>query len=79
MKNYHIIKVTYLGATNNKGSRVKMYSERFLKSKTIPFNHGIGNILEIAKNYLLRNGFEIIGQAEGKDSDYIITETFKEL
>lgn len=51
MKNYHIIKVTYLGATNIRGSRVKMYSERFLKSKLIPYDHSFSNTCDIALNW----------------------------
>ena len=37
--NLHIIKVSFIGATNTKGSRVKMYSERFKKGKIIGYDY----------------------------------------
>ncbi len=77
--NYNIIEVVYLGATNNKGSRVKMYSPRFETSKTIPFNYSLNSIDEMAIEYLKNNGFEIIGQGETKKGFAIITSTFKAL
>jgi hypothetical protein len=77
--NFHIIKVTYLGATNSKGSRVKMTSERFEESKTINYNHEFNNTLDIAEDYLTKAGFEVVGHAEGKGCYYVITNTFKGL
>lgn len=77
--NLHVIKVTYLGPTNSRGSRVKMHSERFQKGKTIGYDYQFNNSLDIAKDYLIKNGFELVAQAEGKDCYYIMTNTFKSL
>lgn len=79
LENYHIIKVSYLGATNTRGSRVKLHSDRFEKTKIIPYDYVHAYTLPIAIDYLTKQGFELIGQAEGKDCYYIITNTFKSL
>jgi hypothetical protein len=75
--NYHVIKVKYIGPTNYSGSRVKMISERFEDSKTIPYGYEFNSALDIAENWLGKNGYEIVGHAEGKDCYYVITNTFK--
>jgi hypothetical protein len=77
--NYHIIEIKYLGATNNNGSRVKMYSSRFDKSKTIPFNYSFDSIDEMAIEYLKGQGFNVIGKGGTKEGFAIITDTFKSL
>ena len=77
--NYHIIEVKYIGATNTRGSRVKMYDERFKTSKTIDFNYSFNSIDEMAIAYLKNNGFEVIGQGEVKGGFAIITSTFEAL
>lgn len=79
MQNYHIIKAKYLGATNYRGSRIKLTSERFEQSKVINYTYEFSNTLEIAENALKLLGFNLIGHAEGKDCYYIITDTFKGL
>lgn len=77
--NFHAIEVKYLGTTNTVGPRVKMNSLRFNDSKTIPYDHNFNNTLDIAKDYLTKNGFVIVGQAETKDSYIILCDTFKPL
>lgn len=79
LNNYHVLKISYLGATNTKGSRIKILSERFKESKVIAYNYEFNNTCEGAEDYLSKNGFELIGKAEGKDCYYIITNTFKGL
>lgn len=79
LNNYHVLKVTFLGATDTKGSRIKIQSERFEESKTISYNYEYNNTFEGAQNYLESKGFDLIGKAEGKDCYYIITTTFKGL
>lgn len=73
--NYHIIKVKYLGATNFRGSRVKMTSDRFKQSVTISYDHALNSIEDMAIVWLAAHGFSVTGGAEG----YIITDTFKGL
>ena len=79
MKNYHLLKVKYLGPTNNRGSRVKITSERFYQSIIIPYNYSLNTINEMAREALEAKGFFITGQAEGKNNNYLLSEDFKEL
>lgn len=79
MENYHILKITYLGATNNRGSRIKIKSERFEQSVTISYDYSCNNSLDGAVKWLKANDFTIKGQGEGKDCYYVVTSTFKPL
>lgn len=75
--NFHILTVKYVGATNFLGSRVKIISERFKQSITFGYQHEYNNTLDQAKAWLTAHGFEVIGQAEGKDHYYVISTTFE--
>ena len=77
--NFHVLTVHYLGATNSRGSRVKIKSDRFKQSITIPYDHSFNGTLEIGQNWLESNGFVIIGKGEMKDCYAIISDTFKPL
>ena len=79
MQNLHIIKTSYLGATNTQGARIKIYSERFRESVIIPYNYHFNSALDIAIHWLQEKGFEIIGKGEGKENMYIISNTFEPL
>ena len=79
LENFHLITVSYLCPTNTKGSRVKITSERFKQSKIISYDYRFNNSMDCAQNWLIENNFIIIGQAEGKKHDYIITRTFMPL
>lgn len=76
-KNFHILTVKYISQTNFKPSRIKIISERFKASKTIEYDHRFSNTLEIAEYWLEKNGFEIIGHAEGTNCYYVISNTFE--
>lgn len=75
MENLHIIELKYLGATNTRGSRVKLTSKRFNESKTIAYNYKLNHIEDMAVEYLESKGFDIIGTAES----YVITKTFESI
>lgn len=77
MKNFHVIEVKYHGPTNTRGSRISLYSARFSKRVYIPFDYSLNHPSEMAEKYLLENGFEIVGCGDGKQVDFIITDTFK--
>lgn len=79
MNNFHAFTVTYIGATNTRGSRVKIKSERFEQSVTIPYDYHFANTLQIAVAYLNANGYEVVGQEETKNSYIILSTTFKPL
>lgn len=77
MKNFHLIHVKYHGATNTRGSRVSLYSERFKERVTIPYDYALNGIDDMAEKYLLARGFEIVGQGEAMSGATIITNTFE--
>ncbi len=79
MTNLHAFKITYLGATNTRGSRVKVKSLRFDQSKLLSYNYEDRDITETAKKYLESLGFDIIGQAEDKYGMILLSSTFKPL
>ena len=59
-KKYRMIRVKYLGPTNHKKSRVKLYDASG-ESVTIPYDHKYNSCLEIAVDYLLSLGFNVRG------------------
>ena len=63
-KNFHLIEARYLGATNSRGSRVKLVSSRFEQSVTIPYNYEFNNARDIAIDWLKQNGHNVIGSGE---------------
>lgn len=77
--NTHVLSVDYIGATNYRGSRIKIGSDRFKQTKTIGYNHNYNSILGGAMEWLINKGFVIIGYGESKNGYYIITSTFEPL
>lgn len=80
-QNYHVFVIKYMGATNTKPSRYKIISERFNQSLICSYSsdQSFNSSIEYAIDLLQSKGFDIIGQAEGKDCDYIISNTFEPL
>ena len=64
-----------MGATNTKGSRIKITDERFEESITLSYDYKYNNGIEQAIEYLSNKGFNLIGRTE----DRILTDTFKPL
>jgi hypothetical protein len=79
LQNFHCLEITYLGPTDYKGSRVKIYSHRFEETVIISFNHEFVDISDIAQNYLESIGFEFIGKSESKTGYFLLSTTFKPL
>jgi len=77
LQNFHVLQVTYIGATDHKPSRVRISSFRFKQSKTIEYDHNFNNTGDIAEDWLTKNGFELIGKAESKEGYAMISTTFK--
>ena len=59
--NTRVLNYKYLGPTNFKGSRVKITDKRFKRSKTISYDHQFSNAVEVAVNYLLSQGWDVVG------------------
>ena len=76
-KNFHVIEAVYSGATVSRGSRVKIHSARFSKTKIIEYDHSMNDIADMAEAYLKKHGFHVVGHAEAGRGYYIITDTFK--
>lgn len=79
MKNFHIIEVKHLPCTNKLSDRVQLKSHRFESAVVLPFDENNSLTMEVAEAYLVKNGFNIIGKAEGRDCMLIITDTFETL
>lgn len=70
------IKVKYLGATNNKGTRIKLTDEYFGQSKIINFSYEYNWCHDHAIDYLKNNGFNIVGYAEMKKDCVIFCDNW---
>ncbi len=90
--NFHVLRVKYLSPTNYRGSRVKIISDRFKQSVTIPYDHALNNPEDMAVAYLQNKCQECKAYMPDRDSDdcqafnivgmaegYVITDTFQPL
>ena len=79
MNNKKLIEIKYLGATNTKGSRIKLTDILRKKSKIISFSYEFNNTLDNAINYFIKKGIkkEDINHGELKDSYILIFDDFK--
>ena len=83
-KNLHIIKATFHGPTNYRGSRVSIESCRFNGSAgskdrvTIDFDSRLHSTIDNANAWLCSHGFDIVGMGELDNKSYVfISSTFK--
>jgi hypothetical protein len=78
MKNFHGVLVQYLGATNTKGSRVKLTSTRHGASITLSLDYAHNTCYEQAAEWLQNHGQRVIGRTEWKhgnnSTDLLILE-----
>ena len=82
LKNYHAIRVRYLGATNTLGARVKLVSGRFDRDVvTVSRDYSSNSCLQDAHNWLVDHGFTVIGQAtlDDNSSDVLFVAEFEQL
>lgn len=75
---YRYFKISFLGPTNSRPSRVKIYDMRRNKGKFISYDAEFRNISDMAINYLESVGIQIDGMAiANKDSDcLLLTKNF---
>ena len=78
LNNLHALEVSFIAPTNTRGGRVKIKSNRFRQSIITDFKDD-AYTYEAGQRWLLDNGFELVAQAEGKDSYIILSTTFKPL
>lgn len=79
LQNYHLLRVKYHGATNTKGSRVSITSDRFQQKIVIEYDYSMDSIYEMAIGELQNRGFEIVGIGELKKEYILISTTFEPL
>ena len=74
MKNFHLIKISYLPATDTTGATIRLSSKNRCKYMILDRNYKY-EAREQAIQYLTHHGFNIVGCS----GDTIITDTFKNL
>jgi hypothetical protein len=81
LPNYHLIVVSYMGATNSRGSRMKLTSLRFGDSVLLSYDYSFNQGKDQAIKYLHDTGFDPIGAGydEKKGDSIIICKTFNSL
>ena len=85
-KNLHIIKATFHGATNTRGTRFSIESCLFSEREgpkdkiTISWDYVFGSTIEVANNWLCSRGFEVVGVGGLDSKSYVfISSTFKSI
>lgn len=78
MKNYRMFTVKYIGASNTKGSRVKIVDTRFKKSVTVSYDHKFNRAADIGLDYLVKRGITISGESEDETTNlhHFFTDNF---
>ena len=81
LPNYHLIVVSYMGATNSRGSRMKLTSLRFGDSVLLSYDYSFNQAKDQAIKYLHDTGFDPIGAGydEKKGDSIIICKSFNSL
>ena len=74
---YRLFTARYLGPTNRTGSRVKITDTRFLVSKTIPLDNGIGDSLDNAVAYLESRGISADALGLSDNTETILSLNFR--
>ena len=78
IKNGRVFKIKYLGATNTKGSRIKIIDCRFKKSKTLSRSYKHISGLYDAVDYLTNKGINILYQGElNYNENILISDDFE--
>jgi len=78
-KNLRGFYITFLGATNTRGARVKIKDLRFNKSLIISYDYSYNSIKEIAFNYLKAKGISCLYEIETEKGFILATKNFNEI
>lgn len=78
LPNLRMFKVKYLGATNTRGSRVKITDCRFNKSVTIDYDHMYNSASDQAAAYIESFDIYLTGatSSDGVTTDILLTDNF---
>lgn len=68
VKNYRQIKVGFIGPSNTRGARIKIfeparYNGDTTQRKHFSYDYSVGDIMEQAYEILTRNGFNVVARA----------------
>jgi len=79
--NYRVIKATFVGATNNRGSRVKLYetaryNDQKTESKIFSYDYEYDNVLDQAIAILERNDMKVVCRGSENDCYYILCDNW---
>jgi hypothetical protein len=76
MTSVHLIEVKAFGATNSKGSRVKLTSLRFGDSIMVPYDYDFNTTKDLAESVLKKIGFKCVSYGYNEiNGTYIICST----
>ncbi len=81
LPNYRVIKVKYIGRTDHKGERIKIWEEKRgsttgNESKMFQISYEYGSILSEAMAILKRNGFTLVCRGYGNHEYVIMCDDF---
>jgi hypothetical protein len=88
VKNYRQIKVKFLGPTNHRGARIKIYEpKRYYdnpeQSKIFSYSYKYGDIMEQAYATLVLNGWNVVARASDAENYIFLcdnwSDDFKEI
>lgn len=83
LPNYRMIKVTFLGATDTLGSRIKLtetkrYNDDKTESKVFSYDYSVGNVEQQAMNILTKNGWNVICRASDLDNYVLLCDNWSD-
>ena len=83
LKNYRVIKATFVSPTNNRGARIKLFepsrcNDMRTESKIFEYDHDFDNVLDQAIEILERNGMNPICKGSETDYYYILCDNWGE-
>lgn len=80
MEHLHCITVKYIGATNSRGSRIKLSSSRFSDSVTLAREYIHSNSREQAIEWLLNHQYKVVSYGEAAaNMDVLMCRKFEAL
>lgn len=83
LPNYRVFKISFLGATNTRGSRIKItetqrYNDQKTKSVIIAYDYNVGDVQEQAYKFLTKKGFNIVSRGSEINNYYLMADNWGE-
>ena len=79
VQNMRTIRVKYLPATNNRGSRIKLTEQMYQTADcvTLSYDYAIGNGTEQAILYLQSKGVNLVGKSDLKGETILFSDSWQ--